>query len=73
VQTFDEWFKNFNSWGASRDDLIRFSYTPGDSPGDTVFTSPLGHEMTRHQAFKWFEFYSAAQAGWDAHAKQSHK
>jgi hypothetical protein len=67
--TFDEWFRDFNTWGLGHDDLLRLAFTPGVGAGDTVWTSPTGREMTRHVCSRWIDFYGAAQAGWNAAAK----
>ena len=65
-QSFDDWFKEFNSWGLSHEDLLRCAFTPGDDSGDVVFKSARGVEMSRYQCSKWIAFYGAAKAGWDA-------
>lgn len=66
TQSFDDWFRKFNSWDLSHEDLIRCGYTPGDGPGDTVWVSQKGNELTRYQCTKWIEFYTAAKIGWNA-------
>jgi hypothetical protein len=63
---FEGWFREFNSWGLSHDELITCASKPGDDPGDVVWTSPNGSEMTRHVCSRWIEFYGAARAGWKA-------
>jgi hypothetical protein len=67
--TFDEWFKKFNSWDLSYQDLLRCAYTPGNRDGDTVYTSPSGHELTRYMCSNWITFYGAAKTGWNAREK----
>jgi hypothetical protein len=65
--TFDEWFLKVSSWGLTYDQLVTCSLTTlGTDPGDTVYTSPSGSEMTRHICSHWINFYGAAQFGWKA-------
>lgn len=67
AMTFDEWFLKFSSWGLSHEQLVHASLrTPGDDPGDEVYTSPSGNVMTRHICSHWINFYGAASAGWNA-------
>lgn len=66
AKNFDGWFKDFNTWGLSKDELIQCSQTPGNGPGDAVFTSESGSVMTRSICERWLAFHSAASAGWNA-------
>ncbi len=69
--TFEEWFREFNSWGLTYDELLALAYTPGSDPGDVVFTPPNGKSsLTRYQCGRWIEFYSAAKTGWNASGAQ---
>lgn len=70
--TFDEWFLEVSKWGLSYDQLVTCSIsTPGNDPGDTLYTSPSGSVMTRHMCSHWINFYGAASMGWNAHAKNT--
>ncbi len=66
AKTFDDWFRSFNSWDLSLDDLLRLSMTPGVDTGDVVWTNVHGQAMTRYVCSKWIAFYGSALAGWNA-------
>ena len=63
---FKAWFKGFNSWNMSYDDLLSASFTPGKDPGDIVATSEAGHVMTRYMCNYWIIFYQSSLTGWNA-------
>lgn len=65
---FDEWFKGFNTWDLSYDDLIRLMFK-GVEDGDVVYVSPGGCEMTLYMCMSWIEQYRAAHSGWMARSK----
>lgn len=69
-RNFDDWFRDFNKWGLSHDQLLTCAFTPGNDPGDTVWTDPQGNQMTRHMCSRWIDFYSAALTGWNAKGEQ---
>lgn len=66
TQTFDDWFKERSSWGLGREELLQCLLKPGNDPGDVIYISPRGGEMTRHIGTKWYDFYDAALSGWNA-------
>lgn len=62
---FEAWFLKVSSWGLSHEELVNASIrTPGNDPGDVVYTSPSGSAMTRHICSHWINFYGAAKFGW---------
>lgn len=73
TRTFDEWFLEFNSWGLSHEQLLTCAFTPGNDPGDVVYTHPAGGSaMTRHMCSHWINFHGAASAGWNAALTSHH-
>jgi len=67
AKDFDAWFRKVSSWGLNYDQLVQASFTtPGNDPGDVVYTSPSGSAMTRHMCSHWINFYGAAQMAWSA-------
>ena len=59
-----EVWKKANTWNLSYEEFLKYSYQRGadgkgpingakDSPGDTVYTSPEGSELTRFMAQHW--------------------
>lgn len=72
---FDAWFKKFNSWDLSGEDFLRLSFVQGelgagringfdDKEGDTVWVSPSGSRLTRHQCNRWRDKYESYSTGW---------
>lgn len=64
-----------DSWHVSTDALLKFCFQRGpdgngarngsdNSPGDTVYTSPSGSEMTRHMAERLWEYSGNYRCGW---------
>lgn len=66
ARSFDDWFKEFSSWGLSRDELIQALFASGSDDGDTIYVTRTGSEMTRYMGQRWLNFYDAASAGWNA-------
>jgi hypothetical protein len=65
---FDAWFRKFNSWDLSYNQLLTLAVA-GDDEGEVVWKNPHGQAMTRYVCRSWIVFYGAAQAGWNARAK----
>lgn len=82
----DAWMKA-NTWNLSRDDFIRLSYFHGDMdngsdgsgpingsedrPGDLVYVSESGSEMSRSTASYWLGHWNAFLSGYYAAARDA--
>lgn len=82
-QAFDRWFREFNSWGFSIDELLVLAMKRGDlerpglerargdpdEPRDVVYISPRGSVMTRFMAGHHWESGRNYKTGWAAAMK----
>jgi hypothetical protein len=69
-----EVWKAANTWNLSYEDFLKHSYQRGadgkgpingsaNQPGDTVYTTPEGHELTRAMAQHWCQHWHAYSYG----------
>lgn len=84
-EAFDKWFRKFNTWELSLDELLRCSYLHkdlehpervlnsfgnDDQLGDVVYINPDSDSMmTRHMAIYWWNAGRDFYTGWCAHDK----
>lgn len=57
------WLEFIGTWGLTYNELIQYSFVEGDNPGDTVYTSPEGHEMSRFMCNYWIDKWGPFRVG----------